>query len=395
MMKNLRPVRGICIATTLLVLLAAKAQGQTVTPGKVLFDATKAQMAGNADWVVDADVNNVGTTAGGAMTPGAGSESNPQRFPTPPQSGITASTPENYWKGALSAWGVGLVKLGFSVETLPIGGRITFGDATNAQDLSNYGIYVIPEPNILFTLAEKQAIIRFVDAGGGLFMVGNHSGSDRNNDGFDPPEVYNDLFNNNGIAVNPFGIQVNPVSFSVIAAFPSNDAAADPILAGPVGTVSAIEYNSGASMTVSGAGQGALFRTATRSNSDVMFAFSTYGKGRVAMVGDSSPPDDGTGDTGDDSIAVLLEGQVGTRQRLPGDLDRDASDRDLLGVVAAGRVDEHVGGAREREPVDTENADRAFAREVHARPGVGRVGPERTAEQHAGDDADRGRGLGP
>ncbi|MEY3026586.1 MAG: hypothetical protein RLZZ238_1483 [Planctomycetota bacterium] len=299
MMKNLRPVRGICIATTLLVLLAAKAQGQTVTPGKVLFDATKAQMAGNADWVVDADVNNVGTTAGGAMTPGAGSESNPQRFPTPPQSGITASTPENYWKGALSAWGVGLVKLGFSVETLPIGGRITFGDATNAQDLSNYGIYVIPEPNILFTLAEKQAIIRFVEAGGGLFMVGNHSGSDRNNDGFDPPEVYNDLFNNNGIAVNPFGIQVNPVSFSVIAAFPSNDAAADPILAGPVGTVSAIEYNSGASMTVSGAGQGALFRTATRSNSDVMFAFSTYGKGRVAMVGDSSPPDDGTGDTGD------------------------------------------------------------------------------------------------
>jgi hypothetical protein len=209
-MTNLTKLMFLCHAAA--AAAASLATAQSVTPNKVLFDATKAQMAGNADWVIDADVNNIGTTAGGVMTPGAGTESNPQRFPTPPQSGITATTPETYWKGALSAWGVALVKRGFSVETLPLGSRITFGDATNPQDLSNYGIYVIPEPNILFTLPEKQAIIRFVAAGGGVFLGANHDGSDRNNDGFDPVDVYNDLFNNNGIAVNPFGIQIGRAS---------------------------------------------------------------------------------------------------------------------------------------------------------------------------------------
>ena len=278
---------------------ASEASAQSVTRNKVLFDATKAQMAGNADWVIDADLNNVGTGAGGAMVVGGGTESNPQRFPTPPQSGITATTPETYWKGALSAWGIALVKRGFSVETLPIGGRITFGDTTNAQDLANYGVYIIPEPNILFTLAEKQAILRFIQAGGGVFLGGNHSGSDRNNDTFDPVEIYNDLFTNNGIVVNPFGFVSNSNSLTLIASFPSTDPAAAPLLNGPGGAVSTIEYNAGSTITVSGAARGVLFSTAARLSSDAMFAYSTYGLGKVVMLGDSSPPDDGTGDTAD------------------------------------------------------------------------------------------------
>ncbi|MEY4118394.1 MAG: hypothetical protein RLZZ116_1722 [Planctomycetota bacterium] len=291
--------RILLTATSAALAFASATSAQTVTRNKVLFDATKAQMAGNADWIIDADVNNVGTGAGGLMVVGGGTESNPQRFPTPPQSGITATTPETYWKGALSAWGVALVKRGFSVETLPIGGRITFGDPTNVQDLSNYGVYVIPEPNILFTLAEKQAIIRFIQAGGGVFFGGNHSGSDRNNDTFDPVEVYNDLFTNNGIAVNPFGFASNANSITLIASFPSTDLAAAPLLNGPAGTVSTIEYNAGSTITVTGAARGVLFSTAARLNSDAMFAYSTYGLGRVVMLGDSSPPDDGTGDTAD------------------------------------------------------------------------------------------------
>ena len=298
--RFLTTVLRSAIAALLAAALSPLASAQGVTPGKVLFDATKAQMAGNADWVIDADVNNIGTGAGGLMVVGGGSESNPQRFPTPPQSGITASTPETYWKGALSAWGIALVKRGFSVETLPVGSRITFGDATNPQDLSNYGIYVIPEPNILFTLTEKQAIIRFVAAGGGVFLGANHDGSDRNNDGFDPVDVYNDLFNNNGIAVNPFGIRMNLGSFSVISNFVALDAATDPVLNGPAGAVTAMEFNSGSSLTCSGPDAKPLvFRTAARSPSEALFACSRYGLGRVAMIGDSSPPDDGTGDTGD------------------------------------------------------------------------------------------------
>ena len=52
----------------------------SVTPGKVLFDATKAEMAAKADWVLDTDVNNIGTGTNGALVLGAGSEANPQRF---------------------------------------------------------------------------------------------------------------------------------------------------------------------------------------------------------------------------------------------------------------------------------------------------------------------------
>ena len=63
---------------------------------KVLFDATKAQMAANADWVIDASTYNIGTGTGGAMTVGAGNEANPSRYPSPAQSGITSTTAETY-----------------------------------------------------------------------------------------------------------------------------------------------------------------------------------------------------------------------------------------------------------------------------------------------------------
>jgi hypothetical protein len=42
------------------------------------------------------------------------------------------------------------------VETLPWNGRITYGDATNTQDLSNYKVFVVDEPNILFSAIEKM-----------------------------------------------------------------------------------------------------------------------------------------------------------------------------------------------------------------------------------------------
>ena len=105
---------------------------------KFLFDASHAETAGNADWVLDVD--------GGAVP----------RFPTPAQSGITSSTPETYWTAALSAWGVALVKLGNSVENLPAGTAITYGNAANPQDLSNYSVFVVDEPNTLFTASEKN-----------------------------------------------------------------------------------------------------------------------------------------------------------------------------------------------------------------------------------------------
>ncbi|MFN8362170.1 MAG: hypothetical protein U0T85_00385 [Cloacibacterium normanense] len=99
-------MKKILSVFTLIVFLSTNAQI------KILFDATKAEMAGNADWVIDADSK-------------SGGESNPQRIPTPAQSGITASTSETYWNGGISAWAIDLVKHGYFVETLPYDGRIT------------------------------------------------------------------------------------------------------------------------------------------------------------------------------------------------------------------------------------------------------------------------------
>lgn len=51
-------------------------------------------MAGNADWIIVADIFNIRFTGGSASL--GGFESNPQQIPTPAQSGITATTPEDY-----------------------------------------------------------------------------------------------------------------------------------------------------------------------------------------------------------------------------------------------------------------------------------------------------------
>lgn len=255
----------------------------TTTPKKFLFDATKAETAGNADWVIDADTS-------------------PQRIPTPLQSTITASTPETYWRGALSSWGIALVKLGHTVETLPSGTAITYG-GTGAQDLKNYDVYVVDEPNIRFTAAEKTAILNFVKNGGGLFMISDHTVSDRNNDGWDSPAIWNDLMTTNTVKVNPFGISITLNNFSETT---SNrlSATTNPILNGSQGVVTQLKYSNGASMTINTTAnptvQGLIWRsTSTQSTSNIMCASATYGTGRVVVIGDSSPADDGTGATTD------------------------------------------------------------------------------------------------
>ena len=183
---------------------------------KILFDATKAQTAGQADWVVDADQWNLNWNPN-AYTGTSNWHSNAQRIPTAAQSGITASTSETYWTGALSAWGVDCAKKGYTVETLPWNGTITYGNTSNAQDLSNYKVYIVCEPNIQFTAAEKTAIMHFVQNGGGLFMVSDHTVSDRNGDGWDSPAIWNDLMTTNSVQANPFGITFDLQNFSGVS----------------------------------------------------------------------------------------------------------------------------------------------------------------------------------
>ncbi|MDR3458263.1 MAG: hypothetical protein P4N60_12510 [Verrucomicrobiae bacterium] len=287
-----------------LILLFTLAFLPRVQAASFLFDATKAEMAGNADWVIDADVHNLKISAAsdGSGTAGAGNESNPQRFPTPDQSTVTTSTPETYWEGALSAWAIDLVKNGHHVETLPYNGRITWNDGTNPQDLTNYNVFVTVEPNILFTATEKAALINFVKHGGGLFIVSDHGVSDRNGDGVDSVQVLNDLMTNS-VQNNPFGIHYNGDNISPDT-FNVDTNATDPVTRGAAGVVTDFYYNNGSSITVN-TNQNPSTTIAiwnagtTRATNNAIVVYGTYGAGKFVTTGDSSPFDDGTGDPND------------------------------------------------------------------------------------------------
>jgi hypothetical protein len=280
--------RSMVLAGTAVGLMgSSSALAQT----KVLFDGAHAQTAGNADWVMDED------TCGIA-----------QRYPTPAQSGITATTPETYWGGAYSAFGVALVKKGFAVESLPKGVPITYGDTSNAQDLKNYKVFILPEPNIRYTTAERTAIQSFVKNGGGLFLIADHWNSDRNNDTWDSPEIMNDLMvgvswglhfqvegqTDNWFNDNPNSNYTKDTSSPIIYTGPYGKASVGKGL-GLFGSTS-MTLNPTANATV----KGHVWMTSgtAGSTSKVTFATSTDGLGRIAAIGDSSPSEDATNGCG-------------------------------------------------------------------------------------------------
>lgn len=292
--------------------------GTVLTGKKFLFDASKLENAGSADWLIDAD----GTESVASYQGGTTVESKAQRIPSPSYTGITASTPETYWKGGISAWAVELVKKGELVESLPSGSTITYGNSSNSQDLSNYDVFVVVEPNKLFSAAEKTAIMNFVSNGGGLMMVADHTAattggtdangynpSDRDGDGYDSPRVWNDLMTNNGINNNnPFGFKVDYVDISekpTTNVYTGANANAQKVLNGAAGTASKLAFYNGSTATLfstnNSSVQGLFWRSSATVNGSngVMALLATYGSGRIVFIGDSSPADDGTGDTND------------------------------------------------------------------------------------------------
>ena len=268
----------------------------TVTPPstggikKFLFDAKHGQTAGNADWVIDQD------------------NGTPQQIPTPLQSTLTSSTLGTYWTGGISSWGIALAKQGHTVHNLPSSSSLTYGNSSNTLDLMNYDVFVVDEPNTLFTAAEKTAMMQFVQNGGGLFIVGNHNGSDRNGDGYDAPAIWNNFFSSNGVAANPFGFSFDLLNLSGTTTNRATSTT-NPILNGTQGSVSSIQYNSGTSMTMNPTANssvtGLIWKSGvTKNNNNVFCLSATYGTGRVVALGDSSPTDDGSGAAGD----VLYDG---------------------------------------------------------------------------------------
>lgn len=254
---------------------------------RVLFDNAHRQRAGNGDWVVDIS----------------------GRLPWP-----SVPAAESDWSGALSSMGKALFDTGrYTVETLTPHEALSFGSAA-AQDLKNYGVLVIVEPSVDFSAAEARAVVDFVAAGGGLLMVADHFESDRDGNGWDSVQAFNDLLaraaEGGDLAKNPFGFSVAEVGYEASKAIDrmngskteiiAEGAADHPVLAGAHGQVRRVGMYAGGLFTIHDAQKArALVHalpigTAGHEAGSPYVVVSEPGTGRVVAIGDSAILNDGT-----------------------------------------------------------------------------------------------------
>ncbi|SFT05537.1 DUF4350 domain-containing protein [Marininema halotolerans] len=107
---------------------------------KVLFDNTHGETAGAADWVID---------------------------------------------GGFSDFADALKEKGYRVSQLEKSTPIT------ESDLDEYDVFVMGEPNLPLKDTERDALLHFVDQGGGVFFVADHYNADRNKNRWDALEIFN------------------------------------------------------------------------------------------------------------------------------------------------------------------------------------------------------------
>ncbi|GAA0510498.1 lamin tail domain-containing protein [Deinococcus depolymerans] len=217
--------------------------GGGTTGKKVLFDLTKAEDAGNADWRID---------------------------------------------GAYSDYADALRGLGYVVSTLT-------GTSITSTSLSGASVLVIPEPQNPFSDAERAAIQSFVQNGGGVFMITDHRASDRNNSGWDSPEVFDGWDGSTPASVSA-SLQASlnsDVIFGLNASF--NSSFSDPVYtATPLTTHPILSGVSSAGVYV-GTSVDVLAGTALMGTGGKTYlGVNSVGTGRVAMWGDSSTFGDNT-----------------------------------------------------------------------------------------------------
>src|SRR2546423_2005274 len=146
-------IRAVVLTATLAAAPVAAPHPAATAVHRVLFDNSKAETAGNADWIV--------STA----------------QPDPTAQNPSPST-ESSWTGAISAWGVRLQRTGqYSLRTLPPGNTISYGGG-GALDLANFDEFRMPGPNAPLSAAEKAAILRFLPPRRGVFLIVGPTRSD-------------------------------------------------------------------------------------------------------------------------------------------------------------------------------------------------------------------------
>lgn len=157
--------------------------------------------------------------------------------------------------------------------------------------LKKYDAFIIPEPNTKFTPDEEQAIVEYVKGGGGLYMIADHAGADRNNDGWDAVKIFNNFS-------TPFGLK-----------FADKWVKKEMPVRGKI-EQDAITYKVKYCGTWGGTvieildpviARGHIFLSEPNSGG-AYIATANYGAGRVVAFGDSSPFDDGTGDKGSQQL---------------------------------------------------------------------------------------------
>ncbi|MCD6384941.1 lamin tail domain-containing protein [Candidatus Sumerlaeota bacterium] len=266
MRSTLSIIKNIEFVVVILVMLFSASSGFSAS---ILFDNTKNETAGNADWIIDND----------------------QPIPIPG----SPSSPDD-WMGAYSAWGYRLWQEGHTLRTLSGFYDITYNNPANPYDLSGFDVFIVPEPQNNFTPDERTAILNFVYDGGGLFIIANHNASDRDNDGVDSLHVWNNF----GVK-QYFGLKFDERQVSDTS---SNRNLSHPIIANSnYGSVETVKFYAGTTMSLYPAENPTVegvfwLSSASQGDSDVMIATAEYGAGRVVAIGDSSPADDGTGTPG-------------------------------------------------------------------------------------------------
>ena len=181
--------------------------------------------------------------------------------------------------GGYSRWADLLRERGWRVESVS---QRTGGERIVAQVLRGADVFVLPEPNTPLSSSERELVLAFTRDGGGLVVIGDHGGADRNFDGKDSCAVLNELTMEMGFYFVGDTVSEAPVH-GPLREHPVTFAVANLGIWG--GT--SIEITPRCAMTP--------LATSDKSHLPVLVA-GQYGKGRVVAFGDSSPFDDGTGD---------------------------------------------------------------------------------------------------
>ena len=216
------------------VIVLTAASGVWAAKPLVLFDEGHAQKAGNADWVID---------------------------------------------GGFSDFADAFKDQGCEVRAIKV---------FTPEAIRQAAVLVLPEPNSVYTKAEQDAIVRFVENGGALYAIADHDRSDRNGDGIDSVGVLNQFLPRLGLKIDKRYFTEAPTRGEMAKTEFTTGVKAVGTWGGT--TVSCLAQSAVAHITVSAKNGGGAY-----------IASNVVGPkgGKVIAMGDSSPYDDGTGDPRD------------------------------------------------------------------------------------------------